>query len=300
MTTLNFFDDFELTSWAGPEGALRYRHAGNGPPLLMLHGNPQTHAMWHKVAPDLAKSFHVLCPDLRGYGGSHKPPATEDHTPYAKRAMADELVMFMRDMGYDTFFLAGHDRGARVAHRMALDHPQRITKLAVLDIIPTLAHFERTDMAFAQGYYHWFWFTQPHPFPENVISAAPDAWFQAHTSREPKPPDFFAPQALDDYLRFVRTPQMVRGMCEDYRAAISIDLVHDRESRAFGHKISCPVHVLWGRKAKIEAWYDALSIWRCFATGPVTGTSVASGHYLAEETPDAVIENLQTFFSRSE
>lgn len=292
-----FFEGFELTHVETESGAVRLRHGGNGPPLLLLHGNPQTHAMWHKVAPQLARSYHVVCPDLPGYGGSYKPPATEDHAPYAKRAMAKSLVDVMAHFGHDRFLLAGHDRGARVAHRLTLDHQERIEKLAVLDIIPTLAHFQRADMEFAKGYYHWFWFAQPHPFPENIISAAPDEWFRAHTSREPKPPDFFAPEALADYLEAVHDPDMIRGMCEDYRAAITIDLDHDRTSRAQGHKVTCPVHVLWGKKAKIEAWYDALAIWKSFAEGPVTGRSVASGHYLAEEAPDEVIQELEAFFS---
>jgi len=308
-----FFDDFELTHVDTGEGLIRLRHnLPNGPShsksahakkaqvkpaLLLLHGNPQTHAMWHKVAPALAEKFHIICPDLRGYGGSHKPPATEDHASYSKRAMARELIALMRHYGHDTFYLAGHDRGARVAHRLALDQPQAVRKLAVLDIIPTLAHFERTDMAFAQGYYHWFWFAQPHPFPENVISAAPEAWFQAHTSREPKSSDFFDPTALADYLKAARDPDMIRGMCEDYRAAITIDLDHDRESRARGQKITCPLHVLWGKKAKIESWYDALAIWETFTNSRVTGHSLPTGHYLAEESPQEVIAELSAFFA---
>lgn len=290
-----FFDGFELVEVDVGPGRLRLRHGGSGPPLLLVHGNPQTHAMWHKTAPALSRHFHVVCPDLRGYGGSFKPPATADHAPYAKREMAGDLVRLMAHFGYDTFRLAGHDRGARVSHRLALDHPERVERLAVLDIIPTLAHFEKTDMAFAMGYYHWFWFAQPHPFPENVISAAPDAWFTAHTSREPKPPDFFAPAALADYLAHVRDPDMIRGMCEDYRAAATIDLEHDRASRGQGERITCPLLVLWGDKAKIEAWYDALEVWRGFAAGPVSGHSVASGHYLPEEAADEVIQALMAF-----
>jgi len=156
-------------------GELRLRRGGSGPPLLLLHGNPQTHAMWHKVAPRLAERYTVVCPDLRGYGGSFKPPATADHAPYAKRAMARDMVELMSRFGHESFFLAGHDRGARVAHRLALDHPARVRRLALLDIIPTLEHFERADMAFGLGYYHWFWFAQPHPFPETLICAAAGA-----------------------------------------------------------------------------------------------------------------------------
>ena len=214
-----FFEGFELASVELPAGSFRLRRGGKGPALLLLHGNPQTHAMWHQVAPALAREYSVFCPDLRGYGRSAKPPASASHAAYAKREMARDMVALMAHFGHERFFLAGHDRGARVAHRLALDHPGRVRKLAVLDIIPTLEHFERADMAFGLGYYHWFWFAQPHPFPENLICAAPEAWFRAHTSREPKPPDFFHPEALADYLAAVRNPEMIRGMCEDYRAA---------------------------------------------------------------------------------
>jgi haloacetate dehalogenase len=292
-----FFPEFSLEHIAVSAGALRLRRGGSGPPLLLLHGNPQTHAMWHKVAPELAKTYTVICPDLRGYGGSFKPPATADHAPYAKKEMARDMAELMSHFGHDTFLVAAHDRGARVAHRLALDHPRRVSKLALMDIIPTLEHFERTDMAMAIGYYHWFWFSQPHPFPENVISAAPDAWWRAHTSREPKPPDFFDREALADYMSAIHDPQMIQSMCEDYRAAATLDLEHDRASRAAGTKIQCPLLVLWGKKAKIEAWYDALAIWRAYCAAGVSGGPVNSGHYLAEEAPGEVLERLSAFFS---
>ena len=218
---MSFFPGFVLEHVPVAGGSIRLRRAGKGPPLLLLHGNPQTHAMWHKVAPALAERFSVVCPDLRGYGGSLKPPATADHAPYAKRAMARDMVEVMAALGHSRFLLAGHDRGARVAHRRVLDHPGCVEKVALLDIVPTIEHFERADMRFGLGYYHWFWFAQPHPFPENVISAAPEAWFRAHTNREPKGDGFFAPEALADYLAAARDPEMIRGMCEDYRAADS-------------------------------------------------------------------------------
>jgi len=292
-----FFPGFSLEHVAVSAGRLRLRRGGDGPPLLLLHGNPQTHAMWHKVAPELAQRYTVVCPDLRGYGESFKPPVSADHAAYAKREMAKDMVELMAHFGHASFLVAAHDRGARVAHRLALDHPARVRRLALLDIIPTLEHFERADMTFALGYYHWFWFAQPHPFPENVITAAPDAWWRAHTSREPKPPEFFEREALADYLRAIHSPEMIRGMCEDYRAAATIDLEHDRASRAAGEKIRCPLLVLWGRKAKIEAWYDALAIWRGYCAGEVTGGSVESGHYLAEEAPEEVLAHLTAFLS---
>jgi haloacetate dehalogenase len=291
------FPDFSIERVAVSAGTLRLRRGGKGPPLLLLHGNPQTHAMWHKVAPALAQRYSVICPDLRGYGGSFKPPGGAEHAPYAKREMARDMAELMQHFGHREFLVAAHDRGARVAHRLALDHPQRVQQLALMDIIPTLEHFERADMRFGLGYYHWFWFAQPHPFPENVISAAPDAWWRAHTSREPKPPDFFDKEALADYMSAIHDPEMIRGMCEDYRAAASIDLEHDRASRAAGTKIRCPLLVLWGRKAKIEAWYDALAIWRSYCSADVTGGPVNSGHYLAEEAPGEVLERLSAFFS---
>jgi haloacetate dehalogenase len=271
------FPQFTLETVTVTGGGIRLRHGGSGPPLLLLHGNPQSHLMWHGVAPTLAERFAVFCPDLRGYGGSFKPPATSDHAPYAKRAMAADMVEVMRQFGHERFFVAGHDRGARVAHRLALDHAQRVIKLAALDIVPTIEHFERTDMAFALGYYHWFWFAQPHPFPEVLINAAPEAWFTAHTSREPKPPDFFHPEALADYLAAARQPATIVGMCEDYRAAATIDLEHDRASRDAGSKVQCPMLVLWGQKGKIGQWYAALEIWRRYCAGAVSGGPSTAG-----------------------
>jgi len=291
-----FFDGFKLERIAVRDGSLRVRVGGSGPPLLLIHGNPQTHAMWHLVAPELARSFTIVAPDIRGYGQSFKPPATADHAPYAKREMARDMVELMQSLGHDRFFVAGHDRGGRLAHRLAIDHPECVRRLVLLDIVPTIEHFERADMKFGLGYYHWFWFAQPHPFPEDVICAAPEAWFRAHTSREPKPPDFFKPEALADYLEAARTREMITGMCEDYRAAASIDFEHDRESRAAGNRIRCPLHVLWGSKGKIGLWYDALAIWRAYCDAEVTGHAIDTGHYLAEEDPATVIAELRAFF----
>jgi haloacetate dehalogenase len=291
-----FFPGFARDKVGVSGGMIRLRRGGSGPPLLLLHGNPQTHAMWHATAPELARRFTVICPDLRGYGGSFKPAATQDHAPFAKTAMARDMVEVMEHYGFRRFLVGSHDRGARVAHRLALDWPDRVEKLAVLDIVPTVEHFERADMSFAMGYYHWFWFAQPHPFPEVVINAAPEAWFKAHTSREPKGQRFFHPDAFADYLAAVRDPDMIRGMCEDYRAAATIDLEHDRASRAAGQKIQCPLLVLWGSKGKIGQWYDALAIWRQYCTADVTGGPVNSGHYLAEEAPTEVLQHFERFF----
>jgi haloacetate dehalogenase len=291
-----FFDGFELTTVAVPGGQIRLRHAGDGPPLLLLHGNPQTHAMWHLVAPDLARRFHVVCADLRGYGFSHKPAPTPDHAPYAKREMARDMVAVMAHFGHRSFRLAGHDRGARVAHRLALDHPERVEQLAVLDIVPTIEHFERADMRFGLGYYHWFWFAQPHPFPENLINQAPALWWRHHTTRGIPADELFHKDALADYLAANAHPETIIGMCEDYRAAASIDLEHDRESRAAGHRIQCPTLALWGSKGKIGAWYDAPAIWRRYCAGTLSTGTVNSGHYLAEEAPGEVLDWFRRFF----
>ncbi len=294
---MSFFPGFDLRRMDLPQGGhLRVRTAGSGPPLLLLHGNPQTHAMWHRVAPSLAERFTVICPDLRGYGQSHKPPASADHAPYAKREMAADMAALMTLLGHETFRVGSHDRGARVAHRLALDNPARVERLAVLDIVPTLEHFERTDMAFALGYYHWFWFAQPHPFPENLISAAPDLWWASHTSREPKGADFFDPAAAADYLAAIHDPAMIRGMCEDYRAAATIDLAHDRASRAAGIKVKCPMLVLWGARGKIGQWYQPLDVWRAYCANEVSGGPAPSGHYVAEEAPAEVLAAFGTFF----
>ena len=291
----DFFETFSLRTQDVADGTLRLRTGGSGPPLLLLHGNPQTHAMWHATAPKLAERYTVVCPDLRGYGGSFKPPPSADHAAYSKRSMARDMAELMTVLGHERFAVVSHDRGARVAHRLAIDEPARVSRLAVLDIVPTIEHFERADMAFALGYYHWFWFAQPHPFPEELINAAPAAWFHGHTGREPKPPGFFRKEALDDYLAAVHNPGMIAGMCEDYRAAATIDLVHDRISRAEGRRVQCPLLALWGASGSIGGWYDPLALWRQYANGPVGGHAVNSGHYLAEEAPHEVLAAIEPF-----
>jgi len=293
-----FFPGFALRTVETPAGAFRLRRGGSGPPLLLLHGNPQTHAMWHATAPALAERFDVIAPDLPGYGRSFKPTPAEDHAPHSKRAMAAALAALLDALGIRRAAVVAHDRGARVAHRLALDAPERVERLALLDIVPTLEHFERADMAFGLGYYHWFWLAQPRPFPESLISAAPETWFRAHVSREPKDLErFFHPDALADYLAAARDPAMIEGMCEDYRAAATIDLAHDRASRAAGGRIACPLLILWGAKGRIGDWYDPLAIWRRHASKPPQGAEIPSGHYLAEEAPEAVLAALRPFLA---
>jgi len=290
-----FFEGFTLEHRQARDVTFRLRRGGKGPPLLLLHGNPQTHAMWHRVAPVLAQRFEVICPDLVGYGLTTKPPVSADHAAYSKRSVAADLIALMRGLGHERFSVVGHDRGARVAHRMALDSPDAVQKLCLLDIVPTLHHFESGGMDFAMGYYHWFFLAQPHPKPERMILRDVEDWFDMHTSREPKGKGFFHPEARADYLAALREAGTVQGICEDYRAAANIDLIHDRASRAAGEKLRCPLLALWGAKGKIATWYDALAIWRDYAAGPVEGGAVASGHYLAEEAPEEVLGRLATF-----
>jgi haloacetate dehalogenase len=292
------FQDFQQSTLSLTTGVtLRLRHGGSGPPLLLLHGNPQTHAMWHRVAPALAQRFTVICPDLRGYGFSSKPPPSADHAAYAKRAMAEDMVALMRQLGHPRFMIGAHDRGARVAHRLCLDHPEAVERVALLDIIPTIEHFERTDMAFAMGYYHWFFLAQPHPVPERMIRADARAWLLGHSGKHGVPPDFFSAEALADYLAALAEPGTIEAICEDYRAAATIDLVHDRESRAAGQRITAPLAVLWGAKGKVGAWYDVPAIWRGYADDLRLAEAVPSGHYLAEEAPEAVLDAFGRFFS---
>lgn len=294
-----FFEGFTLETVELGGRSFRLRRGGEGPPLLMLHGNPQTHAMWHKVAPVLAQRFTVICADITGYGFSHKAPVSGDHAPYAKQAMAADMVGVMRALGHERFQLVAHDRGARVAHRLAIDFPDAVIRLALLDIVPTLEHFERADMTFAMGYWHWFFLAQPHPLPERMIRRDVEDWFDLHTSREPKDRSFFHPEARADYLAALHLPGTVEAICEDYRVAAGLDLEHDRASRAAGERIRCPLKVLWGGKGKIGAWYDALAIWRGYADADVSGGPVPSGHYLAEEAPEAVLAALDGFLIRA-
>ena len=292
---MNFFSDFELSSINTKRGVIRYRKAGQGPVLLMLHGNPQTHAMWHKVAPELVNQYTVICPDIPGYGKSFKPVISNNHSTYSKVNMALDIINFMELLGFDKFQIVAHDRGARIAHRIALDFPEKVIKMILLDIIPTIEHFERTNMEFAMGYYHWFWLAQRSPIPESVINKAPEEWFFAHTSREEKDKNFFDPIALNDYLDCVKNPETIKAICEDYRAAATIDLIDDKKSRDNNIKIKAPTLVLWGNKGKLEQWYEPLSIWQNYCSSDLRGNAINSGHYLAEENPDEIIKNVKIF-----
>ncbi len=288
------FAGFELTYVRAGDVTIRARIGGSGPPLLLLHGNPQTHVMWHRVAPELARRFTVVATDLTGYGESSKPPSTSDHAPYSKRSMARDQVAVMRALGHEQFYVAGHDRGGRVAYRMALDHPDAVRKLAVLDIIPTGEAFERGGREFGLGYYHWFFLAQPAPLPERLIGADPEWFWRWHTNRVPR--KFFDPAAIEDYLACFRNPETVRAICEDYRAAATIDCEHDAADKQAGRRIRCPVLALWGAQAKLEAWYDTLAVWREWADD-VRGRALPCGHYLPEEVPAETLAELTAFFS---
>ena len=267
---------------------------GSGPPLLLLHGYPQTHAMWHRIAPRLAQHFTVVCADLRGYGDSGKPVSEPDHCTYSKRAMAQDQVDVMHALGFERFALAAHDRGARVAHRMARDHPGRVERLAVLDISPTAIMYAKTDKAFATAYYHWFFLIQPYDLPERMIGADPGyylrktvgGWGTAGLA-------VFDPVALAEYERCFRDPATIHATCEDYRAAATIDLAHDAADT--GRKIDCPLLVLWGEKGVVHRFFDPVADWNSVASD-VRGKALPSGHYLAEEAPDATSAELLTFF----
>ncbi len=269
---------------------------GEGPPLLLLHGFPQTHAMWHRVAPKLAGRFTVVAADLRGYGQSEKIPGDPAHVRHCKRTVAQDQVEVMRALGFERFNVAGHDRGARVAHRMALDHPERVERAAFLDILPTLAVFERTDQVMATAYYHWFFLIQPNGLPEHAIGLDPEYFLRRLLGSWGSGSEVFDPEPFADYLRAFRDPASVHAMCEDYRAAAGIDLDHDRKDRDEGRTVECPTLVLWGERSVVGHHYDdPLGIWRGFAP-QVQGRALPAGHFLPEERPEEVAEALLGFF----
>ncbi len=268
---------------------IRVRHGGNGPAALLLHGNPQTSAMWRHVAARLKDRFTLICPDLRGYGHSSKPPAGPDHINYSKRAMAEDMVEVMDALGHRDFFLCGHDRGGRVAHRLAHDHGGRVRKLCVLDIAPTREMYANTSDEFARAYWHWFFMILPAPEPERMMQADPDAFWLARCASNGT--ELFD-EARDEYLATFRDPETIRATCDDYRAAASIDIAHDN---AETRKLAMPVRCLWGANGVIERCFDPLALWRLRAE-TVTGRSLPTGHYMAEESPDEIADELAGFF----
>jgi haloacetate dehalogenase len=264
---------------------------GAGPPLLLLHGYPQTHVLWHEIAPALAERFTVVAADLRGYGDSSKPPSDDKHLVYSKRSTAADQAGLMTELGFETFMVAGHDRGARVTHRLCLDYPDRVTKAALLDIIPTTEVFKRVDKFVATAYYHWFFLIQPNDLPETLIGGNPEFYLRRMATRKGKL--IFTNEAFAEYLRCFRDPACIHATCEDYRAGASIDLEHHAADG--GRKISCPVLLLWGEKGLVGYKQDPVAIWREYASD-VRGHSVPNGHFLPEESPRETLAALLGFF----
>jgi haloacetate dehalogenase len=289
------FEGFEIREVDTAGTRIHLRVGGSGPPLLLLHGYPQTHAMWHRVAPRLAGRFTVVCPDLRGYGDSGKPASDPEHRVHSKRATASDMVEVMAALGHQRFGLAGHDRGGRVAHRLALDHPERVERLAVLDIVPTRTIFRAINQTIASGYFHWFFLIQPDGLSEHMIGADPDFYLRWVLGRWGMGLGAFAPEALAEYERCFRDPAVIHASCEDYRAAASIDLVHDEAD--LERRIQCPVLALWGRRGLMERHFDVLATWRERSAGPVSGRALDCGHFLPEERPEETAQALLAFFA---
>jgi haloacetate dehalogenase len=296
-------DGFTTEEISTGETRILVRSAGFGPALLLLHGFPQTHLMWHKVAPQLTRNFTVVCADLRGYGQSGCPGSTADHAPYAKRAMARDLIAVMVRLGFPRFSVVGHDRGGRVACRLALDHPGRVERLAVLDIVPTEAAWERADANFALGFWPWSLLAQPEPLPERILVAAADAIVDDALSGWGSPPAVFPPEARAAYIQPLQDPDHAHAICEEYRAAATIDRKHDQEDRAAGRRIMCPLLALWSARGLLATWYAAesgpLALWRTWAKD-VRGHTIDGGHFFPEEAAEDTAAALESFFrSRS-
>lgn len=273
---------------------IAYRIGGSGPGLLLLHGHPQTHVIWRKVAPVLAERFTVVAADLRGYGDSGKPPADPQHLTYAKRTLAQDNIELMQTLGFDTFDLLAHDRGARVAHRLAMDHPAAVRRMILLDIAPTLAMYSQTDEAFARAYWHWFFLIRPAPLPETLIDADPDLYLRSVMGTRSAGLAPFMDGAFEEYLRCLKLPGTARGICEDYRASATIDLEHDRADRAANRMLTMPTLALWGADGIVGKCFDPLAEWKKVATD-VQGRALPGGHYLPEEVPEALLDEVTAF-----
>lgn len=289
-----FFPGFARRRIDTSGAAINLVTGGSGPPLLLLHGYPETHLMWRKLAPRLAADFTLVIPDLRGYGDSSKPPAGPDRANYAKRALALDQIEAMAALGFERFRVAGHDRGARVAHRLALDHPAKVERVALLDIVPTLYRFETIDQKAATASFHWFFLIQGGGLPERLIGAEAEFFLRHMMGAAGRDPRIVEPQAFAEYLRCFSDPETIRATCDEYRAGAGIDLVHDRADR--GRRIEPPLFVLWGARSAQGSGYDLLAVWRERAQ-TVTGRAVESGHFLAEEAPEATGRELQEFFA---
>ena len=296
----NWFQGFEARHFdlAGTRIHARIGGRPDAPPLLLVHGFPQTHVMWHRVARELAPHFRLVLPDLRGYGDSAQPAGEADHANYSKRVMAQDLLRLMHTLGHERFAVCGHDRGGRVAHRLALDHPQAVARLAVIDIAPTLDMYAATDMRFARAYYHWFFLIQPTPWPERMIGANPleylhwklGGWGAGNTQ-------YIEPEAMAEYERCFARPAAIHAACEDYRASAGIDLEHDRASRAAGQRIACDTLVLWGSRGVVHAQFDPMALWRAQCAAGLEGEALDAGHFIPEELPAATATRLLSFLA---
>jgi haloacetate dehalogenase len=284
------FDGFALDHIdVGPGVTLRVRHGGSGPAVVLLHGHPRTHTTWWKVAPLLAVQFTVICPDLPGYGQSTGPTTTPDHSPYSKRAMAAAVAELIRQLGHHVYAVAGHDRGAYVAHRLALDFAGKVQKLVIMDAVPIGAALARVDAHFAASWWHWFFLGQTDKPAERVISADPDAWYSAD-------PETMGQENYEDYRRAIHSPETVHAMCEDYRAGLSVDRAVDDADQDAGYRVTCPTLLLWSSRDDLEDLYgDPLTIWHEWADN-ISGHSIDSGHHMAEENPGQLVTALRQFF----
>jgi haloacetate dehalogenase len=291
----NLFPGFSARNVRTRGATIHLEAGGRGEPVLLLHGYPQTHAMWHKVAPELARDHTVVCPDLRGYGDSSKPKGLPDHANYAKRAMAQDMAEVMSALGHERFHVVGHDRGARVAHRLARDHGRRVRSLTVLDISPTLKMYRNTSMQFAKAYWHWFFLIQEAPLPERMLEGQVPFYILKRLGRGKSGLKHFSRQAMAEYVRAFQDPRAIHATCEDYRAAATIDLIHDQREKT---KLKMPLLALWGRHGVIEALFDCLADWREVAAD-VRGRALACGHFIAEEKPKELLAELRRFLARS-
>ena len=291
------FKDFKEEYIKGEGATLYVRRAGpeGAPPIVLLHGYPQTSAMWHGVAPILARSFQVICPDLRGYGKSDKPTSDLSHSLYSKRTMAKDIVAIMKHLGHKKYFIGAHDRGARVAHRLGLDHPHYVNAMVLLDIAPTREMYAGTTTHFARAYWHWFFLIQPSPLPEQIISKDPESFWKLKCFNQTSGDNPFTKEALAEYLDAFKSPKTIHASCEDYRAAASIDIEHDNEDQK---KLVMPILALWAKRGVIEKCFDALKLWRKRAD-KVEGESINASHYMAEEIPEEIAKRMSEFFLHS-
>jgi haloacetate dehalogenase len=292
------FEGFTARRIATSGAEIALLTGGIGPPLLLIHGYPQTHAIWHKVAPRLAERFTLIVPDLRGYGASSKPPTDKEHLPYSKRAMALDMVEVMRALGFERFDVAGHDRGARVTYRLALDHPERVRRAAVLDIIPTIEQFERVDRFGARAIYHWYFLAQPAPFPETLLGKDPDYFLEHCIGSWRAVSSAFTAEAMAAYREAFRNPEVIHATCEDYRAGITCDCKFDEEDRGAGRKIAAPMLALWGARGRPNRGAGILEVWQQWALD-VRGKGLECGHFIPEEAPEELAEELLAFFGTS-